>query len=144
MKHSLQALTQNYLFLITLILISSTLSYTIVRYPFNASISLKILNKYFRRLRKKLTRILIFVLYWQLSYIVFFLSSIVIAFVTQSFINIIYTEYNETSYCSTRWFCRNYPQLCCREIQTYIWPIQSGFNQLLLSVFAFTFTIVNY
>lgn len=144
MKHSLQALTQNYLFLIILILISSTLSYTIVRYPFNTSILLKILNKYFRRLRKKLTRILIFVLYWQLSYIVFFLSSIVIAFVTQSFINIIYTEYNETSYCSTRWFCRNYPQLCCREIQTYIWPIQSGFNQLLLNVFAFTFTIVNY
>jgi len=144
MSSNLQLLHQNCLFLITLILTLSALSYTIVRYSFNTCRLLKIFNKYFRRLRKKLTRIFVFVLYWQLSYIIFCLSSIVIALVTQSIINIIYTEYNEPSYCSTRWFCRNYPQLCRREIQTHIWSIQSGFNQLLLNVFAFTFTIVNY
>lgn len=141
---NLQLLSQNYIFLTILILVSSTLSYTIAIYSYNTCRLLKIFKKYFRRLRKKLTYILVFVLYWQLSYIIFFLSSIVITFVIQSIINIIYTEYNETSYCSTRWFCRNYPQLCCREIQTYMWPIQSGFNQILLNVLAFIFTIVNY
>ncbi len=105
-------------------------------------------KKTLRRLRRKILRVLNFVLFWNLTYVIFFISSICVAFLSQSIVNIIYNEHNETSYCSTRWFCRNYPQLCCRELQTYLWPIQSGLNLLLLNIFAFLFTftitILNY
>ncbi|GIS52789.1 MAG: hypothetical protein Ct9H90mP28_5050 [Paracoccaceae bacterium] len=139
----------NYLYLILALTLIYSAYHTIT--PNRPIINFKdiaLFKKTLRRLRRKILRVFNFVLFWNLTYVIFFISSICIAFLSQSIVNIIYNEHTETSYCSTRWFCRNYPQLCCRELQTYLWPIQSGFNLLILNIFAFLFTftitIMNY